>query len=164
MPARDRLASVDPPWLHLVVLAPGEKAPAVRKAPAGFVARTIDGRRCRSKRALLSVLARALEFPAGSGRNWDALEELLADLDWLPAKGYLLIVTDAQELLAESDDDYDSFVEIMQSVAKEWATPRRGEWARAAVPFHVCLSVARDQEGARSDWQIPRLAPERRKR
>ena len=38
----------------------------------------------RSKRALLSVLAQELEFPAYFGFNWDALDDCLRDLHWLP--------------------------------------------------------------------------------
>src|SRR5205814_8870319 len=130
---------------------------SVRAAPPGFVARTIDGRRARTKRGLLAEFARALKFPADSGRNWDAFEELLADLEWLPAKGYLLIVTDADELLAEDSDDYDTFIEITKDVAKEWATPRHGESARSAVPFHVRLGVPRRRAVPRADSRVPRL-------
>jgi hypothetical protein len=153
----DQLSSTSPPRVHLVILGRGEKPESVLVMPPGFVVRTIDGRRARTKGELLSELARALEFPAGSGRNWDALEELLADLDWLPAKGYLIIVTDADELLADDPEDYDTFIAVAKSVAEEWSAPRNGAIARPAVPFHICLLVDRDRAGARGDWRIPRL-------
>ena len=38
----------------------------------------------RSKRQLLAVLADRLRFPAYFGWNWDALEECLHDLSWIP--------------------------------------------------------------------------------
>lgn len=161
MAASDQLRSAKPPWIHLVVLDPGVKAESVLAPPPGFAARTIDGGRGRTKRGLLAEFARALQFPADSGRNWDAFEELLADLEWLPAKGYLLIVTDADALLAEHPEEYDTFIEVTKHVAGEWATPRRGESARPAVPFHVCLVVARGRANARADWRVPRLAIER---
>ena len=53
-------------------------------SPPGFVVRTVDGRRGRTKRALLDELARVLAFPAHFGRTWDALEDCLTDLGWLP--------------------------------------------------------------------------------
>jgi hypothetical protein len=162
MPSLAQLRSAKPPWVHLVVLDRGEKPESVLAVPPGFAVRTIDGRHGRSKRGLLAELARALEFPADSGRNWDALEEMLADLEWLPAKGYLLVVTNGDELLVEHPEDYETFIDIMNSVAKEWATPRRGESSRPAVPFHVCLVVALGRGDARADWRVPRLSIGRR--
>ena len=156
------LRSPKPPWVYLVILDRGEKPESVLAVPPGFVERTIDGRRGRTKRGVLNELAKALEFPAGSGRNWDALEEMLADLEWLPAKGYLLVVTSADELLVEDPDDYETFIDIVKTVAKEWAIPQRGESARAAVAFHVCLVVARGREDARADWLASRLSVKRK--
>jgi len=162
MASLDQLRAAKPPWVYLVVLDRGEKPESVLTVPPGFVVRTIDGRRGRTKRGLLAELSRSLEFPTGSGRNWDALEEMLADLEWLPAKGYLLIVTHADLLLVGDPDDYETFIDIAKSVAKEWATPQRGESSRPAVPFHVCLVVARGHADARADWRVPRLSIERR--
>ena len=158
----NQLQSTNPPWVHLVVLDRGEKPASALAVPSGFAARTIDGRHARTKDGLLSELARALEFPAGSGRNWDALEELLADLEWRPAKGYLIVVTDADQLLADDSEGYDTFIQIAKDVAEEWATPRHGAGARPAVPFHVCLLVDRDGVRARANWGAPLLAIERK--
>ena len=158
----NQLHSTNPPWVHLVVLDRGERPESALAVPSGFAARTIDGRRARTKNGLLSELARMLEFPAGSGRNWDALEELLADLEWLPAKGYLIVVTDADQLLADDSEGYDTFIQIAKEVAKEWAIPRQGAAARSAMPFHVCLLVDRDGVRARTNWGVPLLAIERK--
>jgi hypothetical protein len=38
----------------------------------------------KSKRELLDFLAEALEFPSYFGCNWDALDECLTDLSWIP--------------------------------------------------------------------------------
>jgi hypothetical protein len=156
------LHSTNPPWVHLVVLDRGDKPESALGVPSGFATRTIDGRRARTKDGLLFELARALEFPAGSGRNWDALEELLADLEWLPATGYLIVVTDADQLLAEDSEGYDTFIRIAKDVAEEWAVPRHGVGARPAVPFHVCLVVDRGGVRARTNWGAPLLAIERK--
>src|SRR5262245_33286829 len=160
MTVGEQLRSVKPPWVHLVVLAAGQKPESVLATPPGFAVRKIDGRRGRTKQGLLAEFARALKFPADSGRNWDAFEELLADLDWLPAHGYLLMVTDADQLLAEDAEDYDTFIEIAKGVAKEWATPRQGEFARPPIPFHVSLVVARKRVDTRAEWRVSRLPSE----
>jgi len=158
MAAPAQLRSIKSPRVHLVVLGPGKEPESALAAPGDFAVRTIDGRRASTKRALLAELARALAFPRGSGRNWDALEELLADLEWLPARGYLLILTHAEALLDGDAEGYETFIEIMKNVAREWATPRGGEAARAPTPFHVCLVVPPGGVGARGDWRVPRLA------
>ena len=157
MRAADHLRSLAPPWIRLVISRPGERA---ETAPRGFAAKVIDGRRARSKSALIEELVRVFQCPEGTGRNWDAVEECLADLEWLPAKGYVLVIEHAEELLVESADDYHTFVELLNDVAEEWATPRSGPWARPATPFHVDLRVAEGQERARADWGVPRLPRE----
>ncbi len=153
----EHLRSLDPPWTFLVLLSPGQDARAVLAGPAGFVTRVADGRRCRTKAALLSQLARVLGCPEDAALNWDALEECLADLEWLPAAGYVIGVSHAEELLSESPEDYDIFLSIIEDVGKEWSSPRGGEWPRPAVPFHVGLTVLDGRERARRDWRVPIL-------
>lgn len=146
------LAALSPPHAHLVVAKTGDDAGAL-SPPPGFAVRTVDGRRCRTKAALLDALARAFALPASAGRNWDAIEEALADLEWLPAPGYALIVTHADALLADAPpDDYRTFLGLVEDVGREWARPRTGQWPRAAAPFHAWLVVAAERERAREDW------------
>src|SRR5262245_60925240 len=125
-----RFLSTEPSRVHLVVLGSNEDAGARLKAPPGFVTKVIDGTRCQTAPALLAEFAHALEFPAYFGRNWDALEECLVDLDWLPAEGYLLVITDADQLLGGPGEDYGTFLEVMETVAAEWAAARTDEWPR----------------------------------
>lgn len=49
-------------------------------------------RSVRSKEKLLRLLSQALKFPTYFGGNWDALEECLNDLHWLPEKLSIVIV------------------------------------------------------------------------
>jgi len=46
----------------------------------------------RSKQRLLAILADKLRFPGYFGWNWDALEECLGDLSWLPPGERVAIV------------------------------------------------------------------------
>jgi hypothetical protein len=150
----DRLASPDPPWVELLVLPPGP-AVALPAAPPGFVLRQLHGRRCRTKAAVLAEFARVLEFPAYAGPNWDAFEECLGDLEWLPAAGYILVVTDAEQLLARRPADYVTFVSILESVGRHWARPDPGTPRRVATPFHVLLTVTARLRDRRRDWRVP---------
>lgn len=152
----DRLASPAPPWVHLLVA--GDDGPETLPAPpSGFVVWTLDGRRCRTKRALLDELARVLGFPAHFGRTWDALEDCLTDLDWLPGDGYGLVIMSAHRLLARDPAEYATFVALLEDVGRAWATAATGHPGRSAVPFHAVLVVPASRLGARPSWGVPPL-------
>jgi len=107
------LSSALPPWLHLIVC----QERAVTEVPTHqfqkyspqTIVRVLRGSRCTTKQSLLQGLARELEFPPYFGHNWDALDECLADLeDWMPATAYILLFLEADELLADSQEDFKS--------------------------------------------------------
>jgi len=147
----------DPPWVHLLVVEPKGSDP-LPEPPPEFVLRQIDGRRCRTKAPLLEELARTLAFPAHFGRNWDALEDCLTDLSWLPAEaGCLLVFSDAHALLASRDEDYATLIDLLESVGRAWATQQTGHPGRPPIAFHTVLAVPRSRLASRADWRAPRL-------
>ena len=81
------------------------------------------------KEQLLNELAAALRFPAYFGHNWDALEECLKDLSWLPAQGYIVWLKDSTRLWQLQTSVAGTLVEIVLGAA-EW-------WARKRIPFHL---------------------------
>jgi len=155
MPTFEHIAKPKPPWAELVVLAPGQTLDDFGAALPDFAVRQLDGGRCATKRGLLSALARAFDFPSHFGQNWDALEDCLTDLEWLPAAGYLLVIADADRLLAGHEEDYRTFVAILETAGAEWATPRSGVAARPPRPFHTLLTVPAPRVGVREDWHVP---------
>jgi len=95
---------------------------------------------------------RAFEFPDYFGFNYNALDECLNDLEWLPAKGYLLFIRNADHLLKEeSDEVLEGLLSILDSTGKEWATPITGGniWDRPAIPFHTIFEL--------KDYKISRI-------
>jgi barstar (barnase inhibitor) len=58
--------------------------------PAAIVVRIPRG--IRSKKKLFAIYADKLRFPDYFGWNWDAFEECLRDLSWLPAGQAIIIV------------------------------------------------------------------------
>lgn len=58
----------------------------------------LEGRSIGSPEDLFSALGKNFAFPSYFGNNWDALDECLRDLSWLPANGYVLAITDAARL------------------------------------------------------------------
>lgn len=73
----------------------------------------------RSKEKLLRMLAQQFQFPAYFGHNWDALEECLRDLSWLPAGNIEIRHHDLP--LPPGSQDRQTYLQILQSAAAFWA-------------------------------------------
>jgi hypothetical protein len=90
-------------------------------APAGIELRTIDGACTRSLDGLYDAFAEAWHFPPWFGRNADALNDFMRDLDNMidaasgkpPAPGYLTHVTDAHLILADQPEAFSWFTKKM---------------------------------------------------
>jgi RNAse (barnase) inhibitor barstar len=90
----------------------------------------IDGSSVRNDAELFSALDVALSFPDYFGANWDALDECLRGLsEWLPARGYVLVVHGAADLWTQAPKTAGGLVE-------SWLTAA-AHWAHHGVPFHL---------------------------
>lgn len=67
----------------------------------------------RSKEKLLGVYAERLEFPDYFGWNWDAFEELLRDLSWLPQDQAVAVVH--EDLPFSEGPNRQTYLEILRS-------------------------------------------------
>jgi hypothetical protein len=77
-----------------------------------------------------------LELPGYFGRNWDALDECLIDLSWLPTQARVPVITNADQLLtAEPDRERSILVSVLDRAGGEWALPiaRNQPWDRPAA-------------------------------
>lgn len=91
--------------------------------PAGWQVLEVDLHGVVDKEGLLDRLAAAGRFPAWFGRNWDALEELLADLSWLEAPtGWLLVLEGEDDARLRLPGDLAVLDEILDAVAERWAS------------------------------------------
>ena len=149
------LQNATAPWSSLLVIPPGMTATALVKPPAGFVLRVVQGKKCTTPASLFTEFARALDFPDYFGHNWDALEECLADLDWLPAKGYVLLVTDAQCVIPEEEEEYETLLEILSDAGEAWSKGHTSDGRRA--PFHVLFAVSQQEKAKRKHWGLKEL-------
>lgn len=154
------LQSTRAPWTSLLVLKIGQRVESLIAVPNGFVLKRLRGSKCRTTQGLFSEFARALNFPDYFGYNWDALEECLADLEWLPAKGYVLVITEADELLPDDEEDYETFLEVVSDAGETWGTGQTGMGNSRAVSFHVILAVTDQGKQKRAHWGIPDIAAE----
>lgn len=151
------LQSTKAPWSSLVVIPPGTTSASVVKAPAGFALRVVNGKKCATPAGLFAEFARALEFPDYFGHNWDALEECLADLEWLPAKGYVIVIADAQAVMPGDDEDYETLLEVLSDAGEAWGKGQAGTGKAAA--FHAVFAVSSKEKKKRKHWGIDEISP-----
>ncbi len=88
------------------------------------------------KTQILDALAQRFDMPRWFGHNWDALYDCLTDLSWLPANGYVLILTHA----APDSNAAPILTDLLTDCCEHWQD--RG------VPFHVFADTGRSTDPA----------------
>ncbi|HSL05131.1 MAG TPA: barstar family protein [Nitrospiraceae bacterium] len=146
------LQSTKAPWTSLLMVTAGQPTGSLVRPPTGLALKIIKGRHCKTPATLLAEFARALEFPDYFGHNWDALEECLTDLEWLPAKGYILLITDAAHVLSNDETEYETFLEILRDAGEAWGSGQAGMGTRRATPFHALFAVSERERANRAHW------------
>ena len=113
------------------------RAPASRyEPPAPPDLTDVAERRRLSPPAVRAMerLAAAMRLPTWFGGTWDSLADVLGDLSWQPAVGYLLLIEHAADLRDASPDDFDTLLEILNEAAFRWAEDDRPFWAILPMP------------------------------
>ncbi|MBH0183255.1 MAG: hypothetical protein HP490_16735 [Nitrospira sp.] len=149
------LQNATAPWLSLFVTPPGATVTSLVKPPTGYALRIVQGKNCTTLTGVFEEFARALEFPDYFGHNWDALEECLADLGWLPAKGYVVLITEAQSVIPGDDEGYEILLEILNDAGEAWGKGQTADERRA--PFHVFFVVSEQNKSKRKHWGLKEL-------
>lgn len=92
----------------------------------------LDLKGVTGKTDFLQRAAKAMDFPAYFGMNWDAFNDSLMDLSWKPAAGYVLILTNVHLLNEVCPADADVIKEIFNAAAEYWKKKK--------VSFFIILS------------------------
>lgn len=79
----------------------------------------IDLAGCEDDEALFQRMASHLRFPAWFGYNWDALQDCLRDLSWLPEGGHALVFEHLVQFRDADEDGFDTLLDILDTVAEE---------------------------------------------
>jgi RNAse (barnase) inhibitor barstar len=147
----EELLALGPPWIYLTNRA-NELRLSELSSMGDIKILHLDGRTCQTKAELLGLMQRVFEFPDYFGHNWDALDECVCDLDWLPADGYIVLMTESWRILSANDDEFGTFLEIMIGAVKSWASV-----ADSLRPFKLILDYheTKEQEMARRLQHIP---------
>ncbi|WP_280233930.1 barstar family protein [Nocardia cyriacigeorgica] len=93
------------------------------QAPSGYRVREVRGKKMRSVAGVLDEFAAAFQFPYYFGNNKDAFDDCLRDLDdWLgSAEGYVVVVRDGGQLLADAPADRAWLASALTESAEYWA-------------------------------------------
>ena len=110
----------------------------------GLNVRWVRGRKMTTVARLFDEFSAALQFPYYFGENWAAFDECLSEEDWISRKSLVLVVTDADVVLADEESDLSRLVEVFVSAHAAYSQPISvGEWwDRPAIPFHVVLQLS----------------------
>jgi hypothetical protein len=152
--AADHLRSTKPPWVAGLPSHSWSSLHALLATDPGLRVIQIEGGDATTKSSLLSLLAKRLSLPEYFGCNWDALEECIRDLEWFPARSYVLVFDHAERLLSRDRQDQEIFVDIMRTAGEEWATRRTT--SAPGTPFHVVLLTSVDESDT-TRWNVPDL-------
>jgi hypothetical protein len=137
-----------PPWLGQFVAEYDATSNAVwtlrgERAGSGVFIGTLRGRRMRRREGVFDQFGALLQFPHYFGENWNAFADCLRDLDWLHANGFLLVMIDAVEVLADGDpDEFELLLKVLTDAGESWA---HGDEFHAAMPFHVLFHATPEQ-------------------
>lgn len=77
----------------------------------------------------LSILTKSTQCPAREGAHLDDLAEMLSDFSWLPASGYVLLVEDADNLIASEPTGVQKLLESFQAANHHWQAQEVPFWA-----------------------------------
>jgi Barstar (barnase inhibitor) len=101
---------------------------------------TVGSQDLLSDDGLLATLGEVFRFPDYYGHNYNALNECLRDLSWLPAPGYVLCVTGAERLWRESPTVAGHLVRTWLFCAEYWSARQPGFHQQPRpTPFHLLM-------------------------
>lgn len=88
---------------------------------AGWRVFWLDARGVHDKRTLLDRCAEEFALPSYFGHNWDALQDCLRDLSWVPAvAGYLVVYDHWREPAGADPATHRTLMEIFDAAVRSW--------------------------------------------
>lgn len=91
--------------------------------------------------ALFEALSRGLNFPSYFGRNWDALDECLSDLNWIKQRRVVLIHDAAPHL---SRHDLVTYLSILRDAILCLRSPQDYDEPSEFTPRELIVAFPRD--------------------
>lgn len=86
-----------------------------------------------SELSLIDQIDREFCFPDYFGRNWNAVDECLSDLSWLPSKAFCCFFIGSSQSKKEDKRIYDLLIDIFKCAGNVWKE-------RGVIFKLICLS------------------------
>ena len=120
--------------------------------PKNILLLELDAALMQGREGMYREFAAVMKFPDYFGNNYNALDDCMTDLQWLPADGYLLLIKNSEFLLSKEDDGVlKGLLSILDSAGEEWTKPvKLGDWwgNRDGLPFHTILELNKGKAAA----------------
>ncbi len=101
---------------------------------AGLLAVRLDIGHAHDKADFIDHVAKGLKFPDWFGANWDAFADCLTDLEWLPAKGYVVILEKSKHFCAGHRHEFEEAMEVMAETSAFWREQGKPFWTLIGGP------------------------------
>ncbi len=100
----------------------------------------LQGARMTTLHDLYREIETALQFPMYFGGNWNAVDEMITDFEWIREKNYMIGINDFEKILSECevgnedkqaivDNEIKIFIEILIDAINYWHSPvQKYEW------------------------------------
>jgi len=97
------------------------KAITKKTFPGAFIGQ-IDGLKAASMKEFHEQIGQAMKFPEYSGKNLDALDEMLNDLEWIKEEKVIIYISNSSEWLSKekSAEKILSILDIFDATAEDW--------------------------------------------
>lgn len=104
---------------HFLLTKPGTD---VRKVFNGAFVGKVDGQKATSMKAFLEEMGTAMHFPDYDGKNLDALDEMLNDLEWIKEKKVIIFISNSAEWLSKekSAEKVFTLLDLLDATAEDW--------------------------------------------
>ena len=97
----------------------------------------LDGNRISGPYNCLLEAAEAMHFPDYFGNNWNAFEECIRDLEWIPAQGYIIFYSNFMKFAKKDPNQFKIALSIFQVAVDYW----QGE----KIPMYILLQNKDEQ-------------------
>ena len=91
----------------------------------------LDGTKICGPCDFLQEAAEAMHFPDYFGNNWNAFDECISDLEWIPAQGYIIFYSNFMKFAKKDPNQFKIALSIFQVAVDYW----QGE----KIPMYVLL-------------------------